>query len=99
MADWQRHLILSDLWRDPENADVKLAATEIARRLHELQKFDVKTIDDEREGIEEEFRALAEDPNPNLDDINYIINRLYDWADTPLDTDWNGKKVCWVETL
>lgn len=36
------------------------------------------------------------------DDVEVFDSAMYDlyeWADTALDENWNGKKMCWVKTV
>ena len=58
-----------------------------------------KEIDEKRDELVDEFRSLSEDPDADLNDLDYVMDELYDWADIGLDGRWNGKKVCWVETF
>ena len=96
MADWQRTLPLKDVWpsRDP-----KQIAAAIAERLPKLRAFDDPVIDDERDMLVDGFKAIADNPSADVDDFDRVLERLYDWGDQRLDDDWNGQKVCWVQTF
>ena len=99
MANWQIRLNLGDVYHAdkpiPELAGI------VAARLRGLKlppRCDEYTTD-RREELATEFSLLSEDPTSNADDFDEIMAELYDWADTPLDGKWNGRKLCWVDTL
>lgn len=96
MANWQRTLPLKDVW---PTEDVHVIASAIADRLPKLKPLGDWHLDEERDDIADEFKSLADDPTAHADDFNCVLERLYDWADTKLDGNWNGKKVCWVQTF
>jgi hypothetical protein len=96
MANWQRKLQLKDIWH---NDDVHMIAAETAKRLKALQAFPDADLDEQRLDIADEFEGLSTDPKADKEDFDCVLERLYDWADTKLDNNWNGKKVCWVETF
>lgn len=99
MADWQRVLQLKPEWEQAANGDIPIQslAEAIATRLAKLKPFDDDRINEERDDLVAEFNALAAYEDATADDFDDIMSRLYDWADTPLDSSWNGKKVCWVD--
>lgn len=115
MADWQRKLELKDEWPKTRNGELSVSqlADIVADRLEALEPFGDKeldrSLDYEREEIIEEFRALAEDAD--VDDFDEVLERLYDWADTPMGGGRGvnipgvfsgilaGKKACWVATF
>lgn len=45
------------------------------------------------------FEELVDTENDDADDFDYALENLYDWADTSLDNEWGGKKMCWVSTV
>jgi hypothetical protein len=96
MANWQRTLSLRDVW--PSN-DVRLIARTIAERLRALHPFGLFSLDLDVAILADEFQAIGEDPEADVDDFDGVMERLYDWGDRPLDEKWNGKKVCWIETF
>ena len=58
-------------------------------------------IENERLAIVDELNDIANDPKPSYNWFNLVWSRLYDWADTSFDRDYNdinAKKVCWVST-
>lgn len=95
MANWTRKLNLKDVW---ESADLALISRTAAQRLKNMRPLEDSDLDEERQDFAEEFESLSEDPDTTVSDFDDTMRRLYDWADTPLDSKWNGKKVCWVET-
>lgn len=98
MAQWQRTLNVTDVW---ESEDIPLIARTAADRLEKLLPFteEFYFIENKRLELVDELRALAEDPEADARDFDYIWQEVYDWADTPLDEKWNGKKVCWIKTF
>lgn len=44
------------------------------------------------------FEEIAEDDEHSFDenDFDNALEALYDWADTPLDNHFGGKKMCWI---
>lgn len=96
MANWQRTLNLKDVW---DTKEVLLIAKTISDRLRGLPPVGNEHIDYQREELVEQFADLADDTSSDRDDFDELMSNLYDWADTPLDREWNGKKVCWVATF
>lgn len=45
------------------------------------------------------FEALVETESEDVEDFDYALEALYEWADTSLDNKWGGKKMCWVNTF
>lgn len=99
MAQWQRKLELADVYRigDDEEKVPELAGI-IATRLLALAPFGIDDIDEERAEIVNMFKEV-ESEKLGFDEFNDAMENLYNWADQPLDDNWNGKKVCWVNTL
>lgn len=103
MADWQRKLILNPEWGQAQRHEISTQelARSVAIKLRKLAPFE--DGDDEynleREGLVEEFDGLADDKTATQTDFNYVMQSLYDWGDQRMDGDWNGKKVCWVDTM
>jgi len=100
MANWINKLDLSDVWdkaNDYEISVQELAGT-IAKRLSNINKGLDEDLIWLRDNLVDEFERMAEDEEAEQVDFNYAMEDLYDWADTPLDSNWAGKKVCWIET-
>lgn len=101
MANWQRKLRLQPEWGQRQDNEItahQLAAA-IARKLRALRPFHDESIDDERDEIADEFDAFSRDAEADVDDFDDVMTRLYDWGDIRLDDNWNGKKVCWVDSI
>jgi len=96
MANWQRHLNLKDMW---DSGDVHLIAKTASDRLRDLLPFNDGQLDYIRVDLAEQFADIADDPTSSTNEFDYVMEELYDWADTKLDSEWNGKKVCWVATF
>lgn len=97
MAKWQQTLNIKDVW------SAKLPIPELAKvvseRLAGLSRIGDEYLDDIRLELADEFRYLSDDKDATTEEFNDIMRRLYDWADTPLDDHWNGRKMCWVKTF
>jgi hypothetical protein len=100
MANWQRTLNLVDIWENSED-NIPETARIIAERLRALKPFptEFEELNEQREELACDFLDLYKDPTADTDEFNDIMRRLYDWADTAMDSNWNGKKACWVKTF
>lgn len=96
MAQWVQTLDLKDVW---QSGDFRLIARTAAERLRLLTQTPTDGyLDEERLEFAEEFEDLADDPDADVRYFDDVLSRVYDWADTPLDAKWGGKKLCWVTT-
>jgi len=95
MAQWVHHLRIKDAWKQTQ--DGSMSIQELAKQIvTQLKAFNIQN-DSKLDQIIEDFEFLDEDADN--DDFDYIMQNLYDWADIPLDNQWNGRKNCWIETL
>lgn len=101
MANWQRELNIKESWLLAKEGTIVIQALagEIAKKLKTMKPLNNEVIDHERLEIADEFLAISEDSEADTEAFDYTMERLYDWADTPLDERWNGKKACWVKIL
>jgi hypothetical protein len=103
MANWQRHLYLNPEWQQAKDGSITIQALAavIAKRLRALRPFGERDEDlnEKRDEIAEEFEYIAKTPDATRDDFDNWMCDLYDWGDTRLEQVWNGKKVCWVDTM
>lgn len=99
MANWQSRLNIGTAWRRHKAGKTTLAelAMSIAGELQSLKPISNEP-EGERESLIEQFLCFANDDCDDVEDFDGLMEQLYDWADTPLDNEWPGKKVCWVET-
>ena len=99
MANWQRNinLVAEFSGYDEGTKTITEVAQAVADKLKLVREFNIEDGDNERLDLIEEFESLATDEEAELEDFNYIMNSLYDWADRKLDDNWNGKKVAWIE--
>ena len=100
MANWQTRLRLKDIYHDKSLKTSELAI-KVAERLRKMTlpaNLDEYTCE-ERDDIAWEFEAIAEDADCGVNDFDCVMERLYNWADMPLDSGWPQKKLCWVETF
>lgn len=56
-------------------------------------------VDDLENDVLPMFEELVETENEDVEDFDYAMETLYDWADVALDNEWSGKKMCWVNTF
>jgi hypothetical protein len=101
MANWQRRLDISEIWKQGEERTItyqELAAG-IATALRALKPFNDEELDFEREDVADEFEGLSQDSTASVAAFDDVMDRLYDWADTPMG---GGefpyrKRACWVD--
>lgn len=104
MADWQRKINLNPEWSQCKAGEITLqeCARSIVVKLQAVAPFsstDCILIDAEREELIERFADIGAETDPDRYEFDGLMTDLYDWGDTALDSKWNGKKVCWIETM
>lgn len=101
MAQWQRTLKLHPELKHLHEYEIAPAefAKAIAAKLRALAPFSDEDINAKRDELAEDFDDLAKDENTTMGDLDHVMDDLYDWGDTRLDSDWNGKKVCWIDSF
>jgi hypothetical protein len=103
MANWQRNIRLNPEWEQSKDGQItyqQLAAA-IAKKLRALRPFkaELDDINEQLDTIASEFEGMADDASTSADDIDSVMHDLYDWGDMRLDGEWNGKRVCFVDTI
>jgi len=115
MARWQFTLELGEFYHkySPDgDGEITLSelAGKVAEKIKELAPRIIKLAKRRTiywglgEELENEILPLFEEIAENcgdddIEDFNYAMEQLYDWADIKLDNEWNGKRVCWVDTF
>ena len=113
MAKWQFTLELGDFYHlygvdgDGEITLFELSqkvANKITELIPQLRKLHLTMIcndmaDDLENDILPLFEEIAEIEDEDVENFDYAMEQLYDWADTALDDNWGGKKMCWVNTF
>lgn len=101
MAHWQRKIMLNPEWDQAYEGELTIAhlARSVAAKLKSLAPFNIDEFDEERDELVEEFEALAGDAGATTPEFDDAMRRLFDWGDRSLDRNWNGKKVCWIDTM
>lgn len=108
MANWQYKINLTASRRQYEkDGNVQALCDAHAVKIKELIKevradhrLIVREMADELENdVLPMFEAQAENEDADIDDYDYALESLYDWADTSLDRNFNGMRMCWVETM
>ena len=100
MANWQRTLKMQPEWDQANDGEITTAALAkiVSKRLSALDPFDAESWEEvTRLELVEEFEDLADVPELTQEEFNWFWAKLYEWADTPLDDKFGGKKVCWVQ--
>ena len=102
MADWQRRVRMNPEWDMAKDGHLSAAqlAQAIVRKLRAVHsRMAAGDLADKLADVIAEFEMLEGDEGAGMDDIDEAMDRLYDWGDTSLDGKWNGKKVCWIDTI
>ena len=103
MANWQRTVRLNPEWDQASRGEItpQQLATAIAKKLRAVRPFKSE-LDDLNETLDEiatEFEEMGTDASITTDDIDDVMHGLYDWGDIRLDDSWNGKRVCFIDTM
>lgn len=101
MANWQRKVMLNPEWAQAQDGELpihKLAGV-IASRLKAIFPFADDAVEDQREELVWQFEQIAKDEAATSQELDSAMGELFDWADTSLDGKWNGKRVCWIDTI
>ena len=95
MAQWERVLDITEDWESSKEGKIPiyLLAKVIADK---LKAFKISE-DYDYDYLIELFETFYDDEETDVDEFDYCMEKLYDWADTRLDGAWNGKKNCWVK--
>lgn len=102
MSKWIRRLEIADEWEKASDGEISVSAlarviAEKLKALRPLKGFD--DADEERRDLAEQFADAATDTDLSKSEFDDLMSDLYDWADTPLDDNFAGKKACWINTL
>ncbi len=104
MANWQRTIDISETWQMspevPDTAFLRSLSLEIANKLKGMVMFahPHTHVNERRDDLVDTFESMANDDTLSVDEFDYSMGELYDWADMKLDDHWNGKKVAWIKT-
>lgn len=101
MANWQSELDLSDVWGKIDTGELTIheLAGIVSIRLDKIRPSEDEEILASQLELVDAFLSISEDKECNVDDFDYEMQNIYDWADIKLDNSWNGKKICWVRTF
>jgi len=102
MARWQRRLEIAEDWKAAQEKTI--STQELAKRLSvkltALRPItDDEYLEEQRLEMAENFKAFGEGSEGSVDEFDCMMSELYDWADTPLDDQFGGNKLCWVATF
>ena len=103
MANWQFHLNLHDKWDTDDVHEISVDACEKIEALLKEIRLRQHPIYQELAAVLEDilcdFEIVRDDLGASEDDLNNVLESLYDWGDTPLDNQLGGKKMCWIDTI
>ena len=98
MADWKNTVDFSV--QKKSFLDGKLSLQDLAAAAAKAVRSAIHSLNDdlkfERDRIADEFDSIATDSVATAEDFDDVLERLYDWGDTRLSPEWNGKKVAWI---
>lgn len=101
MANWQLYIDFSDFWdKYPDELSLKELCNKVITVLRSNIDIVAEKLPDHvdmLENIIEDFESLCCENYINEEAFDDIMENLYDWADTNLDNDWNGKKLAWIK--
>jgi len=101
MANWQRKVDFSSYTEQYDKGELSVQefAKIVVEKLKSLKEFKQEHIDEQLEEIIYSFEDLANDEFNDYaeEDLNCLIEGLYDWGDISLDGKFGGKKVCWIQ--
>lgn len=87
---------------------IKALVLEIRERAGGIKHFKTHRsfytiLNDMADKLEDEilpmFEELVETESEDVKEFDNALYFLYEWADTSLDNEWGGKKMCWVSTV
>ena len=102
MAQWQNKINIKKTWNGYEAGENTLQdicgeiVSELGRIRPNVEKRYPDELDD-LDGIIAEFLTLRDDKSATVDEFDNVLESLYDWGDTALDSNFVGKKLCWIE--
>ena len=102
MTNWQRTIKLQPEWgmADRREITAQELARSIASKLRSVANLRLPELNDERDFIADEFAEFAADDTGDFDDLDELMERLYDWGDTHIGGEFfDAKKVCWIDTI
>ena len=100
MAEWVNELYIKDLWENTKEGTMTIS--ELGKAISKRIRTDILGSRIRPIYMKEEIDDIAYDFEHVTDDVeefDMIMERLYDWADTPLDGRVGGKKMCWIRTF
>lgn len=100
MANWQTTLNLLPEYNHARDGKITIQALAavVAARLDGL-KWPTE-FESDKDDLVDEFRGLSEDTDATVNDFDAVLERLYDVADSRINTTpWPYDKLCWVKTF
>jgi len=98
MPKWVNKLDLKDLWKQRDEGKITISelGKAVADRIKKSKFYKLKTHEQSLREIVLDFEDCIDD----VEEFDEILERLYDWADTPLLTRLGQmqRKMCWIAT-
>ena len=102
MANWQMKIDFSPAkvkYRSGEITINELSKVVVAALKTNVKKamwIDAEMGQELEDDIIPLFEEVADFDTCDVEDFDNALENLYDWADTPLDDRFGGKKMCWI---
>lgn len=101
MANWIHKLKLKDLCEAKDRGEITLQelSKKVAERIRGVEFYENYMRD--LEPIADSFEGLSENPESTVEEFDWNLAELYDWADQSLPTPSGQmqRKMCWIETF
>lgn len=101
MANWKHKLEIKDDWQKAQSGEI--THNQMANVISEKCKALAPLIHDDE--LRSELGCIAEDfehvskNSADVEDFDDVMQRLYDWADSPVGFGFCNEKLCWVATF
>lgn len=103
MAYWHRELKLNPEWRQAQEREItpQEFGRSAAAKLRRIRDFDgFPHLNQERDELAEQFEDFANDATGDFDDVDDLMQALYDWGDSTVGGTnfFNAEKACWIDS-
>ncbi len=92
MANWKYRIDISNILHTDTYPAINDKGKELAKRIRAFPHF-------EEHGDPLNHIAWQFEEVEDVEEFDYILDDLYDWGDIALDDNWNGSKMCWINTF
>lgn len=99
MAQWVHKIELKDLSEkyDKKELTANEVGIKVAERIRACSAYNnpVPGVNADQKKVLEPIAKKFEKVKTEAG-FNKALESLYDWGDTPLDSNWAGRKMCWI---